>query len=317
MTEKLTIAGLFAGVGGIEQGFEHAGFQPIFSNELDTNAAVTFRANNSHELLVGDIRNLAVDQLPKRVTVLAGGFPCQPFSVAGHRKGFDDDRGNVFWDIARLVEGIHPEVVFLENVKNLRSHDKGNTFNVITGKLEALGYTVTSEVLNASEYSNIPQNRERIYIVAFKDSAVAKRFEFPGKLPKKQNVAEFLDFSLQVDPEYYYGPKTPFFAELKKSINEKGVVYQWRRQYVRANKSGVAPTLTANMGMGGHNVPIILTDHGIRKLTPEECFSLMGFNDFRVPKGVAKSQLYKQAGNSVVVPVIQRIAEQIRKAIEG
>jgi DNA (cytosine-5)-methyltransferase 1 len=169
--------------------------------------------------------------------------------------------------------------------------------------------------LNASEHSSIPQNRERIYIVAFKNPKYAKRFEFPGKLPQKNNVAEFLDFGTEVAPEYYYGSKTPFFDELKKSITEKGVVYQWRRQYVRANKSGLAPTLTANMGMGGHNVPIILTDHGIRKLTPEECFSLMGYKNFKVPQGVSKSQLYKQAGNSVVVPVIQRIAEQIRKAI--
>lgn len=311
----MTIAGLFAGVGGIERGFELAGFSPVVSNEMDEKASVTFRLNNTHELIVGDIKDLASSAMPSNLTVLAGGFPCQPFSVAGLRKGFDDDRGNVFWEIARLSGDLAPQVIFLENVKNLKTHDNGNTFRVIVSTLESQGYTVHSKVLNAKDYSNIPQNRERIYIVAFKNKDAAERFEFPPAVERHENITEYIDFSKKVASEYYYGPTTPFFERLKEGVTEMGIVYQWRRQYVRANKSGVAPTLTANMGMGGHNVPIILTEHGIRKLTPGECFTLMGYENFVLPKDVAKSQLYKQAGNSVVVPVIQRLAEQIKKAL--
>lgn len=311
----MTIAGLFAGVGGIERGFELAGFSPVVSNEMDEKASVTFRLNNTHELIVSDIKDLDSAAIPDNVTVLAGGFPCQPFSVAGLRKGFDDDRGNVFWEIARLSRDLAPQVIFLENVKNLKNHDKGNTFKVIEATLESQGYTVHSKILNAKDYSTVPQNRERIYIVAFKNKEAAERFEFPSAVERHENITEYLDFSKKVAAEYYYGPKTPFFDQLKEGVTEVGVVYQWRRQYVRANKSGVAPTLTANMGMGGHNVPIILTEHGIRKLTPEECFTLMGYENFVLPTNVAKSQLYKQAGNSVVVPVIQSLAEQIKKAL--
>jgi len=315
MTQNLTIAGLFAGVGGIERGFSLAGFQPVVSNELDPYASKTFRENNDHPLIEGDIKDLPSSAIPKGTTVLAGGFPCQPFSVAGYRKGFDDHRGNVFWEIDRLYGDQKPQVVFLENVKNLKTHDSGNTFSVIKAALEERGYTVLSDVLNAKDYSMVPQNRERIYIVAFRDKNAAGKFQFPEKIGKPTNITKFIDFNKKVPPEYYYGPSTPFYKQLVQEITDKGTIYQWRRQYVRANKSGVSPTLTANMGMGGHNVPLILTKHGIRKLTPEECFKLMGFDDFKIPEGVAKSHLYKQAGNSVVVPVITRIAESIKNAI--
>jgi DNA (cytosine-5)-methyltransferase 1 len=315
MTQNLTIAGLFAGVGGIEKGFSQAGFRPVVSNELDRYASITFRENNVHQLIEGDIKELPSSAVPKGITVLAGGFPCQPFSVAGYRKGFDDDRGNVFWEIDRLYGDQKPQVVFLENVKNLRTHDSGNTFSVIKSALEDRGYTVIADVLNAKDYSMVPQNRERMYIVAFKDPKAAKRFSFPEKIGKPASINKYIDFNKKVPAEYYYGPSTPFYERLVEEITEKGTVYQWRRQYVRANKSGVSPTLTANMGMGGHNVPIILTKYGIRKLTPEECFRLMGFEDFKIPGGLAKSHLYKQAGNSVVVPVIARIAESIKRAL--
>jgi DNA (cytosine-5)-methyltransferase 1 len=118
-----------------------------------------------------------------------------------------------------------------------------------------------------------------------------------------------------VDPKYYYNEERPFFTQLKDAVTSEGVIYQWRRQYVRENKSGLCPTLTANMGMGGHNVPIIFTKFGIRKLTPSECFKLMGFGDLKQPPGMADSRLYKQAGNAVVVPVIEAIAKQIKLAL--
>ncbi len=313
-----TIAGLFAGVGGIELGFQNAGFKPVFANEIDTRAATTYRANHRHALSVGDITELASEALPENLTVLAGGFPCQPFSVAGYRKGFNDDRGNVFRDIVRLLEDRQPEVVFLENVKNLTGHDGGNTFKVIHESLEASGYQVAAKVLNSSEFGNIPQNRERIYIIGFREPLANARFQWPEPIPLTTALSELINFTHKVDQKYYYDEQRPFWGLLQAGVNKSNTIYQWRRQYVRENKSGVSPTLTANMGMGGHNVPLIKTRYGIRKLTPRECFNLMGFpKDFKLPSELPDSQLYKQAGNSVVVPVIQRIATQVLKAIKN
>ena len=333
MSKKPSIIGLFAGVGGIELGFKKAGFDALAANELDGYAVKTYSANHPHAILEADIKDVTGHALlsfskEDSVTVLAGGFPCQPFSVAGYRKGFDDDRGNVFWEIHRLAIELSPEVIFLENVKNLENHDQGRTFNTIKdaleGKIEspsgqkiAPGYTVVSKVLNAKDFG-IPQNRERIFIVAFRDAEVAARFTFPdtNKTPIRQRpLSDFIDFETKVDDKYYYDSRRPFYSELEREIVSSDTVYQWRRQYVRANKSGLCPTLTANMGMGGHNVPLVLTKHGIRKLTPAECFRLMGFESVNQPAGMAESRLYKQAGNAVVVPVIQAIASEINKAL--
>lgn len=317
VSERLTIAGLFAGVGGIELGFEQAGFLPIFANEIDRRASETYSMNFGHRLMVTPIETVSLDDLPPDINVLAGGFPCQPFSVAGYRKGFEDERGNVYWDIERLIHGSKPDLIFLENVKNLSGHDGGRTLRIIFESLKLEGYAILSRVLNATEYGNIPQNRERIYIIGFRDHSVAEKFEWPDPIPLTTTLGDLIDFDAKVDEKFYYDSKRPFFDELKKSITSSDRIYQWRRQYVRENKSGVCPTLTANMGTGGHNVPLILTKHGIRKLTPRECFNLMGFpQDFKLPDDAPMSALYKQAGNSVVVPVVKRIANKILEAVD-
>jgi DNA (cytosine-5)-methyltransferase 1 len=186
----------------------------------------------------------------------------------------------------------------------------------VTEALETLGYHVSSKVMNAAQYSRVPQNRERIYIVGFLKKKDFSNFEFPKELRAPLDLAQFIDFDSEVDENFYYKDKY-MSKELEKMITRQDTVYQWRRHYVRENKSGLCPTLTANMGTGGHNVPLVLTRHGIRKLTPRECFNLMGFpKSFKLPTGLANSQLYKQAGNAVVVPVIKRIAAQILKAID-
>jgi len=313
---NVRLAGLFAGVGGIELGFQRAGFNPIFANEIDEKASITYRLNHSHELVTRDVTLLATKEIPK-IDVLTGGFPCQAFSVAGYQKGFKDPRGNVFWEIVRILEDKKPEIVFLENVKNLGSHDGGKTFRIILQALASIGYHVEFDVLNADGFGGVPQNRERIYIVGFRSKRYAERFEFPGELKKVPSLSDFIDFKNKVDDIFYYEDRY-MAKELKKSMKRSDTVYQWRRQYVRENKSGVCPTLTANMGTGGHNVPLVLTHHGIRKLTPKECFNLMGFpRSFKLPKDVALSHLYKQAGNAVVVPVIERIAKNILASING
>lgn len=314
--ESLSVAGLFAGIGGIELGFQQAGFRIAVANEIDEYAVKTYKHNYSHKIIHSDIAELNADELPEDLTVLTGGFPCQPFSVAGYRRGFDDERGNVYWEIERLFLKTEPEVIFLENVKNLLTHDSGNTYKTIQKSLEDAGYHVTYKIMNAKEYGNIPQNRERIYIVAFKSEAAFNNFEWPAPIPLTSKLSDFIDFDSRVADKYYYTPERPFYDSLLESIIDSNTIYQWRRQYVRANKSGDCPTLTANMGMGGHNVPLILSKYGIRKLTPEECFNLMGFPELKRPDGIAESRLYKQAGNAVVVPVIERIASSIKVAIE-
>lgn len=197
-------------------------------------------------------------------------------------------------------------------------HDNGNTYKVISETLENYGYKIIPLLLNASDYGNIPQNRERIYIVGFKNSEDYDNFRCIEPIPLTKKIGDIADFNLRVEDKYYYTEgKCKFYKELKDNIVNPNTLYQWRRVYVRENKSNLCPTLTANMGTGGHNVPLVLTRHGIRKLTPKECFSFQGYpSDFKLPEGMAQSHLYKQAGNSVVVPVIERIAREIKFAIE-
>ncbi|MDB8541223.1 DNA (cytosine-5-)-methyltransferase [Turicibacter sanguinis] len=315
--EKLKVGSLFAGVGGTCIGFKNAGFNVVWSNEIDKNAAITYRENfEDVHLYEGDIHELDPTQLPK-VDVLLAGFPCQAFSIAGYRKGFEDDRGNLFFEVMRLARVLKPQVIFLENVKNLKSHDKGNTYKVIKGTLEAHGYYVKEEVLNSMEYGNVPQNRERIYIVAFKDQKACERFTFPDKIERTVSIRDVVDENVS-DERYFYTPgKYPNYDEMiNEVVHSKDTCYQIRRIYVRENKSNVCPTLTANMGTGGHNVPLVLTDKGVRKLTPRECFLLQGFpKTYKLPEKLAISHLYKQSGNSVTVTVIERIATNILNAL--
>jgi DNA (cytosine-5)-methyltransferase 1 len=316
-TNKLKVAGFFSGVGGIETGFEQAGFEVSFANEIDKYAGVTYQSNHKHNLLVDDISNVDPQVVPKNLDLIVGGFPCQAFSVAGYRKGFEDPRGNIYWQLHRQISDKLPPALMLENVKNLASHDGGNTFRVIRESLEDLGYKLHSKVMNARDYGNIPQNRERVYIVGFQDEEAWSKFTWPNELGLSKRIDQLVDFEAKVEERYYYREDRPMYEVLKASILETGTVYQWRRHYVRQNKTGVCPTLTANMGTGGHNVPLIHTKHGIRKLTPKECFNLMGFpRSFKMPVVLADSHLYKQAGNAVVVPVVKRIAKQIKNALE-
>lgn len=315
----MEVASFFAGVGGIELAFEQAGFTTVFANELDRYARETYSANFNVELNPEDINDLPAESVPL-TDVMTGGFPCQPFSQAGYRQGFDDEqgRGNLYFELDRLYNHHRPSVVFFENVRGLVGHDKGNTFRVILEMLHKAGYHVRYKVLNAAEYGNIPQNRERIYIVGFLDEHVCDKFRFPDPIPLTTQLSDVIDFNSKLDDKYYYTEdKHKFYPELMATITDPTTIYQWRRQYVRQNQSGLVPTLTANMGTGGHNVPLVLTKHGIRKLTPRECFNVQGFpQTYVLPEHVSNGQLYKQAGNSVAVPVVRRIAEQIKKAIE-
>ncbi|MCX6789037.1 MAG: DNA repair protein RadC [Candidatus Gribaldobacteria bacterium] len=315
LAKKIKIIDLFAGIGGIKIGFENVGFECVFSNDFDKNCKITYDLNFSGDqkaLVLGDIFKISSDIIPD-FDILTGGFPCQPFSIAGYQKGFSDDgRGNLFFEIIRILKDKKPKAFLLENVKNLKTHDNSSTIKVIYSELQKLGYYVVDKVLNTMEYGNIPQNRERIYIVGFLDQKAFSNFSFPGKIPLVKTINDCLEKN--IDEKYYYNG-SPLFARLKKEVVRQNTVYQWRRQYVRENKNNVCPTLTANMGMGGHNVPIIIDNKGIRKLTPRECANFQGFpNNFKLPN-IADSALYKQFGNSVSVPVVERVAANIKKAL--
>lgn len=306
---------LFAGIGGIKIAFENNNLQCVLSNDFDVQVKKTFDFNFQQKQLFGDIRSLSANKIPD-FDILCAGFPCQPFSIAGYRKGINDPygRGNLFFDIVRILEDKKPQAFLLENVKNLKTHDKGNTMKIILENLEKkLGYYVKVKVLNTMEYGNLPQNRERIYIVGFLDKKAYNNFSFPEKKPLTKTLSECLE-KTKVNDKYYYNNK-PLYEKLKYDIVKKNTVYQWRRKYVRENKNKVCPTLTANMGTGGHNVPLILDDFGIRKLTPRECANFQGFpQQYKLPE-IADSHLYKQIGNSVSIPVIEEIGKNIKNSL--
>ncbi len=311
---KFKTLDLFAGVGGIRLGFERAGFKTVFSNDFDKSCKYTYDLNfEAPKLNTEDIWKLDINDLPE-FDILLGGFPCQAFSIAGYQKGFKDDkgRGNLFFKIAEILQARKPRAFFLENVKNLKSHDGGKTFKIIIEALERLGYYVKAEILNSMTHGNIPQNRERIFIVGFLDKSEAENFTFPEEIKLTRSFKEFIVD--EADDKYYYNNK-PLFNRIKDDINSEDTVYQWRRRYVRVNRKRVVPTLTANMGTGGHNVPIIKNGKGIRKLTPKECFLLQGYPEsFKLPN-IADSKLYHQAGNSVTVTIIERMALNMKNVL--
>lgn len=318
MSTSYTVGSLYAGVGGICMGFKNNGFKLSWANEFDKNACKTYRNNFKHQLIEGDVMELDISTLDE-IDVLTAGFPCQPFSVAGYRQGFDDKRGNHFFKILDFVDEMRPKVLFLENVKNLVGHDKGRTFKIIKELIEKRNYTFDAKVLNTKDYGNVPHNRERIFIIAFDknmDSSFFENFEF--NFPEKEELTQTIQDVItneKVNDRYYYGEDKYMYPMLKETIRRDDTVYQFRRQYVRENKSNVCPTLTANMGTGGHNVPLIKTPYGFRKLTPRECFKFQGFDDnYKLPN-IAISHLYKQAGNSVSVPVISRLAKNIKEVL--
>lgn len=250
------ICSLFAGVGGIDLGFlETQKCELAYANEFDKYAVITYENNFTHKVDCRDIHDVKLEEIPD-FDIMVGGFPCTSFSVAGYRKGFEDDRtGDLFFEMERIFKVRKPRVIFLENVKNLVGHDNGKTFETIIDRLEQAGYKdkIKYGVFNACEYGNIPQNRERIYIVAFKDKKDFENFEMPKPIKLGKNIKNIFDFENKVDDKYYYTEgkfKGDIYKQLTEEMDDDNTVYQWRRKYVRKNQNNLVPTLTANMGEG-------------------------------------------------------------------
>ena len=308
-TSILKMIDLFAGTGAFTNAFEKTGnVECVFSNDMVEWSKKIYDSNFTHKLTLGNLNDIKTEDIPKH-DILTGGFPCQPFSIAGKQEGFQDERSNVFWKILAIIDYHKPSCVILENVKNLVSHDEGKTFAIIKKNLMERGYHIRFKVLDTAEITSIPQHRERIYIVCIKSKDVFDKFtlDFPN-IPKAQ-ISSLLESNIA--DKYYYTDKSSTWELVKNSVLKKNTVYQYRRVYVRENKSNECPTLTANMGGGGHNVPLILDDKGIRKLTPRECFNFQGFpSSYKLPN-ISDTNLYKLAGNAVSLPVVELIANRL------
>ena len=315
--DNIKMIDLFSGTGAFSYVSSKYNIEPVFANDMIKSSNIIYDLNHVSEksvFLLKDLNDVDVKtEIPKH-DILCGGFPCQPFSIAGEKKGFEDPRSNVFWKILEIIKVHFPSIVILENVKNLKSHDEGNTYKTIEENIVKLGYFIKSNIIDTSQVTNIPQHRERIYIICFSDKSMYDKFDFNFNNSNKiiQPIESLLETN--IDKKYYYSNKLKVYDEVKKNVVKHvkdNVLYQYRRYYIRENKSNLCPTLTANMGSGGHNVPLLLDDNGIRKLTPRECFNLQGFpKDYKLPL-VSDSDLYKLAGNAVSIPVIDLIISKI------
>ena len=307
--EMLKMIDLFAGTGAFTLAFQGTGkVKCVFANDMVEASKKVYDENFDHRLTLKDLNDVKVEEIPAH-DILTGGFPCQPFSLAGNQLGFEDKRSNVFWKILEIIDHHKPKAVILENVKNLVSHDDKKTFEIIRNNLSERGYHVRFKVLDTSELTGIPQHRERIYIVCLKSKEVFDKFSLDFEAKPKGSISQFL--LPTVPDKYYYTDKSSTWDLVKEAVTKKNTIYQYRRVYVRENKSNECPTLTANMGGGGHNVPLVLDDKGIRKLTPRECFMFQGFPETYKLPALADSNLYKLAGNAVSVPVVKLIAERL------
>jgi len=309
---KFRFIDLFAGIGGIRQAFEEHGGRCVFSSEWDSWCRKTY-FENFGEMPHGDINTIKPDEVPDH-DILTAGFPCQPFSIAGVSKkkslgkehGFKDKaQGTLFFRIAEILEAKRPKAFMLENVKNLKSHDGGNTFRVIEGTLKELGYHVFFDVIDAAHY--VPQHRERLFIVGF-DCKVFRQppaFTFPAPPKKKVTLNRILE--KKVDRKYILSDHLwQYLKDYAEKHRQKGNGFG----YGLFDGNSVARTLSARYYKDGSEILIKVPDSNPRRLTPRECARLMGFDDkFIIP--VSDTQAYKQFGNSVAVPVVSAVASKI------
>jgi DNA (cytosine-5)-methyltransferase 1 len=315
--QNIKFIDLFAGTGAFSLALEKNNkFKCVYANDMIESSKEIYNLNHpNHNFILEDLNSIDINTIPSH-NLLCGGFPCQPFSIAGQKKGFDDKRSNVFWKIVEILETHKPEYIILENVKNLKTHDKGNTFSIIENKLKEIGYNIKTSILDTNKITNIPQHRERIYIIGFRDIEKYNKFNFDFPEIEQGKISDLLEKN--IDDKYYYTSRFKVFDEIEKNITKnisENVLYQYRRFYVRENKSNSCPTLTANMGGGGHNVPLLKDNKGIRKLTPRECFNLQGFpSDYKLPN-MNDGNLYKLAGNAVSVPVVELIINKLSDII--
>jgi len=303
---------LFSGIGGLRLPFEELGGECVLSSEIDKYAQLTYKSYFKDEPK-GDICSIDVSEIPD-IDILVGGFPCQPFSVAGHKKGFADTRGTLFFEIERIIKNKQPKAFLLENVKGLKNHDKGNTYKVIKKSLKSLGYFIDEDILSAKDFG-LPQNRERIYIIGFKKEDHFNKFHFPNKLNIKTRLGNILE--KKVDSKYTISDKLwAGHKRRKEEHKRKGNGFGYR---LFNENSEYTSTISARYYKDGSEILVEQKNKNPRKLTPLEAARLQGFPDELVYKAqkakVSDTQLYKQFGNAVPVNVVRNIAKNIINAM--
>lgn len=306
----IKVVDLFCGTGGFSIGFNNKNIEIVLANDFIKSSKIIYNLNFPlHNYILDDIFNLDEKQIPK-FDIITGGISCQPFSIAGKLLGFNDKRSNVFWKMLDIIKEHKPKIIIIENVKNLLTHDDGNSLKIIIDNLSKINYYVKYKILDTCKITGIPQHRERIYIIGFINKEAYNNFTFDFPEIKCKDISTFLD--KKVDEKYYYTNKYKIYDIVKEGVINENTIYQLRRKYIRENKSGLCPTLTKTMGTGGHNVPLIKQGNIIRKLTPRECFRLQGFPDtYKLPNNLSDTELYKLAGNAISPPVVKLIVEKL------
>lgn len=331
MTQPLKAGALFSGIGGFCLGFEKAGIKTAWAIENDPMSVLTYKANLNDVHVVEDegipasIKNVKVSTHDlEPVDVLHAGFPCQSFSQAGDRKGFDDPRGQLFYEVIRIIgefKDRKPSVIVLENSPHIRHGEGGSWFLEITKEIKRAGYwfrDTNCAELDPYLLTHLPQKRNRLFMVAFStDHFRNGKISFPVvRNDHPKNLEDYVDFSGALDDDTYYLPEANRYHKMiTGEVEDKKSIYQLRKFLVRVKDH--CPTLTANMGLGGHNVPFVYDAKGLRKLTEYECLRLQGFpQDFKFPAEVPRSKRYTQVGNSVVSHISNMLANVVKEKIE-
>lgn len=312
-----TFIDLFAGIGGFRLALESLGAQCLYSNEWDPNAQEVY-TKNFHDTPEGDITKVNEDTIPAH-DILCAGFPCQAFSISGNQQGFNDSRGTLFFDVARIVNRKQPKIVLMENVKNFATHDHGNTLNVVKSTMEELGYTFTYRILNAADYG-VPQKRERIYMVCFRNDLKLNGFQYPEPIPLTHHVEDLLiQDEEEISNLYVHRQDIQYNNTIDDTYSDKpirlGIVGKGRQGERIYSTKGIAITLSAYGGGAFAKTGGYLVNGEPRRLHPRECARLMGYPDsYKI--STSNTQAYKQFGNSVVVDVLQYIGIQIGTALQ-
>nr|ADX97433.1 M1.BspACI [Psychrobacillus psychrodurans] len=308
---------LFSGIGGFRIALEENGGQCVFSSDIDKYARETYKENFGEEPS-GDITKIKSEEIPDH-DILCAGFPCQPFSIAGKRLGFEDTRGTLFFDVARIIKDKRPKAFLLENVAGITSHDGGKTLDTILNTLSELGYEREWKLMNA-KYYGVPQNRNRWYCVGY-DASQFSKIDIHNIFPEEENLETFIDSYIEKNVSQDYQMSKIAKRNMELHINEFVssdrydedhviIANHIRPSKVNFSSNGISPCLTAKMGTGGNNVPVLYQEG--RKLTENECLRIMGFPEtYKIRKNY--SQSYKQIGNSVVVSVVEKIGRNLVK----
>ena len=295
------VCSLCSGCGGLDLGFIKAGFEIIWANDIDKYAVQSYQENIGNHIVHGDINKIDLNSIPKH-DILVAGFPCQPFSIMGNEKGFDDHRGSLFFRICELIDIHNPEVVVLENVGRLLTHKKGSSFKIVQDELEKRGYNVNKKVLNSSDF-DVPQTRNRIFIVCFKNKNI--KFQYPTAKVLEKRLQDLLQKN--VDKKYYLSEK------IKKTILSHGSGGYSSNPEIDLEIARPLCATMAKMHRAGQD-NYVTTELGLRRLTPRECARLQGFSeDYKIV--VSDNQAYKQFGNAVTVSVAYAVAEAIKECL--